>query len=290
MLKHWPPLSALRGFEAAARLGSFHRAAEELHLSQSAISQQIRQLEDYLQQPLFHRQGRSISLSDAGADLYATVDELLLNLAAGIHRLEQYRKPNQLIVNTSPALARHVLLPHLAAFRAEHSEIDVWLYTSDSVPDMASQEIDLCLRDELSEQAHCHYQALFTDALLPLRSAQAPSHTRLYGEGLYDWSRWHALGKTQPPTDCQGFNFSDPGVLLDAAAQGLGEALGSWLLSSTLREQGILHATGLAIPGSRWGYLVHQSSQGRWQTQAFCHWLERLFNQLPPAPLGESPA
>lgn len=66
MLKHWPPLSALRGFEAAARLGSFHQAAEELHLTQSAISQQIRSLEAFLEQPLFFRTGRSVVLTDAG--------------------------------------------------------------------------------------------------------------------------------------------------------------------------------------------------------------------------------
>lgn len=67
MLKHWPPLSALRGFEAAARLGSFHQAAEELHLTQSAISQQIRSLEAFLEQPLFFRTGRSVALTDAAA-------------------------------------------------------------------------------------------------------------------------------------------------------------------------------------------------------------------------------
>ena len=69
MFKHWPPLNVLRGFEAAARLGSFHQAAQELHLTQSAISQQIRSLEELLGQPLFHRQGRSVALTDAGQDL-----------------------------------------------------------------------------------------------------------------------------------------------------------------------------------------------------------------------------
>ena len=68
MLKQWPPLNVLRGFEAAARLGSFHKAADELHLTQSAISQQIRSLETFLEQPLFHRSGRSVTLTDAGHD------------------------------------------------------------------------------------------------------------------------------------------------------------------------------------------------------------------------------
>lgn len=96
MFKHWPPLNVLRGFEAAARLGSFHQAAQELHLTQSAISQQIRSLEELLGQPLFHRQGRSVALTDAGQDLLETTQQVLLQLAVGIQRLEQYRKPNQL--------------------------------------------------------------------------------------------------------------------------------------------------------------------------------------------------
>ncbi len=73
----------LRGFEAAARLGSFHQAAQALHLTQSAISQQIRSLEELLGQPLFHRQGRSVTLTDAGQDLLETTQSVLLQLAMG---------------------------------------------------------------------------------------------------------------------------------------------------------------------------------------------------------------
>src|SRR5471032_640583 len=93
MLKHWPPLSTLRGFEAAARLGSFHKAATELNLTQSAISQQIRSLEAYLEQPLFFRSGRSVSLTDAGHDLLSTTQALLQQLAVGIRRLGSTRNP-----------------------------------------------------------------------------------------------------------------------------------------------------------------------------------------------------
>lgn len=137
VFKQWPPLNVLRGFEAAARLGSFHQAAQELHLTQSAISQQIRSLEELLGQPLFHRQGRSVTLTDAGQDLLETTQSVLLQLAMGIQRLEQYRKPNQLVLNTSTALARHWLLPRLGAFHRAHPEVDLWLFTSDEEPDMA---------------------------------------------------------------------------------------------------------------------------------------------------------
>ena len=158
----------LRGFEAAARLGSFHQAAQELHLTQSAISQQIRSLEELLGQPLFHRQGRSVTLTDAGQDLLETTQSVLLQLAMGIQRLEQYRKPNQLVLNTSTALARHWLLPRLGAFHRAHPEVDLWLFTSDEEPDMAEQTIDLALRWELAPQAECRHQLLLADHLLPV--------------------------------------------------------------------------------------------------------------------------
>ena len=170
MFKHWPPLNVLRGFEAAARLGSFHQAAQELHLTQSAISQQIRSLEELLSQPLFHRQGRSVALTDAGQDLLETTQQVLLQLAVGIQRLEQYRKPNQLVLNTSTAIARLWLLPRLADLHRQHPGIDLWLFTSDDTPNMAEQTIDISLRWGLAPQAECRHQPLLADRLLPVAS------------------------------------------------------------------------------------------------------------------------
>ncbi|MBN0545425.1 LysR family transcriptional regulator, partial [Pseudomonas aeruginosa] len=96
-------------------------------LTQSAISQQIRSLEGYLEQPLFFRNGRKVSLTDAGFDLLSTTQSLLQQLAAGVRRLDQYRKPNQLVVNTTPAFARHWLVPHLGDFHRRHPQVDLWL-------------------------------------------------------------------------------------------------------------------------------------------------------------------
>ena len=167
MLKHWPPMNALRGFEAAARLGSFHQAADELHLTQSAISQQIRSLEAFLEQPLFFRSGRSVSLTDAGQDLYSTAQVMLQQLAVGIRRLEQYRKPNQLIVNTTPAFARHWLVPRLKSFHRQHPDIDLWLFTTFDPPDMATETVDLAIRDDLSANIECSLKMLLQDRLYP---------------------------------------------------------------------------------------------------------------------------
>lgn len=279
MLKHWPPLNALRGFEAAARLGSFHKAAEELHLTQSAISQQIRSLETFLEQPLFHRSGRSVSLTDAGHDLHATTQAMLQQLSVGIRRLDQYRKPNQLVVNTTPAFARHWLLPRLGDFHRQHPEVDLWLFTTYEVPDMATQTVDLSLRDDLEPQAECTYQVLFEDRLYPachpdVLEQPAAQRTTLHGEREMDWSRWSVLGGEDVGQRTHGLNFSDPGLLLDAACEGHGVAMVSQLLAARGRDKGLL--TPLSerrVAGPQWGCLVHQDSEKSPLTRSFMGWV-----------------
>lgn len=278
MLKQWPPLNVLRGFEAAARLGSFHKAADELHLTQSAISQQIRGLETYLEQPLFHRQGRSVVLTDAGADLLGTTQAMLLQLATGIRRLDQYRKPNQLIVNTSPAFARHWLVPRLAAFHERHPEVDLWLYTSDAAPDMAAQTIDIALRDDLAPQADCEFRVLREDRLYPachpgLQDREPARRTTLHGEREMDWSYWQMQGGVDVGQRASGLNFSDPGQLLDAARQGLGIALVAELLAQDAHADGTLAAmTPQTVRGPKWSWLVHRDSRNA-LAAGFCAWL-----------------
>ncbi|WP_339487752.1 LysR substrate-binding domain-containing protein [Pseudomonas sp. EL_65y_Pfl2_R95] len=279
MLKHWPPLNALRGFEAAARLGSFHKAAEELHLTQSAISQQIRSLETYLEQPLFFRNGRSVALTDAGFDLLSTTQSLLQQLAVGIRRLEQYRKPNQLVVNTTPAFARHWLVPRLAEFNRQYPQVDLWLLTTDETPDMATQTIDIAIRDDLSAQAECSFRVLLEDCLYPachpqLLQVRAEERITLHGEREMDWSHWQVQGGADVGQKSQGLNFSDAGLLLDAATQGLGIALVSQLLASRAQRTGLVVAlTEQRVRGSNWSWLVHRDSEDDALTRTFCDWL-----------------
>ncbi|MDH0293315.1 LysR substrate-binding domain-containing protein [Pseudomonas sp. GD04087] len=286
MLKHWPPLNALRGFEAAARLGSFHKAAEELHLTQSAISQQIRSLESFVEQPLFYRSGRKVALTDAGADLLSTTQSMLQQLAVGIRRLDQYRKPNQLVVNTTPAFARHWLVPRLGDFHARHPQIDLWLLTTDETPDMSTQTIDIAVRDDLAAQAECRFRVLLEDRLYPACHpsvlAQAePSRTTLHGEREMDWAHWQVQGGADVGQRSEGLNFSDPGLLLDAASQGLGIALVSQLLAGDARQNGLLAPLSeQTVRGPNWSLLVHQQSERNAQAVGFCEWLEAAL-ELP---------
>lgn len=279
MLKHWPPLSSLRGFEAAARLGSFHKAADELHLTQSAISQQIRSLEAYLEQPLFFRNGRSVALTDAGNDLLSTTQAMLQQLAVGIRRLGQYQKPNQLVLNTTPAFARHWLLPRLADFRAQHPEVDLWIYSTDEVPDMTTQTIDLAVRDDISSQAECSFKVLHADRLYPachprVLALPVTQRTTLHGEREMDWSHWAVEAGIDVGQQDQGLNFSDPGLLLDAASAGLGIALVSRLLSRQARAEGLLQPlVEDTIRGPNWALLTHRDSEHDPMARRFSEWL-----------------
>ena len=280
MLKHWPPLNALRGFEAAARLDSFHKAAEALNLTQSAISQQIRSLESYLEQPLFHRNGRSVSLTDAGHDLLSTTQAMLQQLAVGIRRLDQYRKPNQLVVNTTPAFARHWLLPRLRDFHQRCPDVDLWLFTSFEAPDMSTQTIDLAVRDDLSAQAECSFSVLHQDELYPachpsLLATPAARRTTLHGEREMDWSHWQLEGGEDVGQQGKGLNFSDPGLLLEAAGEGLGIALVSQLLARRSVEEGRLQPlSAQRVRGPVWSCLVHRDSQDDPLARQFLEWLK----------------
>jgi LysR family glycine cleavage system transcriptional activator len=279
MLKRWPPLHALRGFEAAARLGSFHAAAKELHLTQSAVSQQIRGLETYLEQPLFFRDGRKVTLTDAGLDLLSTTQSLLQQLAAGVRRLDQYRKPNQLIVNTTPAFARHWLVPNLGGFHRAHPEVDLWLLTTDETPDLTTETIDVAIRDDLRPQAECSFRVLLEDRLYPachpdVLKQPATRRTVLHGERDMDWSHWQIQGGAHVGQTDRGLNFSDPGQLLDATSQGLGIGLVSQLLAERAHSRAqLVPLTEQTVPGPTWSWLVHRDSEAHAATRHFCAWL-----------------
>ncbi|MGY8829086.1 MAG: LysR substrate-binding domain-containing protein, partial [Pseudomonadales bacterium] len=174
---------------------------------------------------------------------------------------------------------RHWLVPRLGEFHRLHPEIDLWLFTSDEVPDMATQTIDLAVRDDLTAQAECSFRVLLEDRLYPaahpsLLAQQPDERCTLHGEREMDWSHWAVQGGQDVGQRSHGLNFSDPGLLLDAASQGLGIALVSQLLADQARRNGLLQPlVEQTVRGPNWAWLVHRDSESSELTRSFSDWL-----------------
>lgn len=233
-----PPLSTLIGFEAAARLQSFSRAAEELHITQSAISHQVRILEDHLGQPLFRRIGRRIELVDAGRDFLITAQTALEELRHGVRRLNAYSKPGSVIILMPAALATGWFLPRLGALRAMHPWVDPWIHTSDAAHVPEEAEIDIVLGPQPWADSGARSVVLALDPLLPLCAPglaatlpDLPDRARLdlapllHDETLNDWQAWFSQVGSDRREFTRGFNFSDTGQMLQAAILGHGVCL-----------------------------------------------------------------
>jgi LysR family transcriptional regulator, glycine cleavage system transcriptional activator len=238
--RNLPPLSTLIGFEAAARLQSFSRAAEELNITQSAISHQVRVLEDHLGQPLFRRIGRRIELVDAGRDFLITAQTTLEEVRHGVRRLNAYSKPGSVIILMPAALATGWFLPRLAELRKLHPWVDPWVHTGANsyVPEEA--EIDIVLGQHPWVDPGAQSLLLAQDPLVTLcapdLAASLPSladKTRLdaapllHDETLHDWQSWFVQVGSGRTEFTRGINFSDTGQMLQAAELGLGVCLAS---------------------------------------------------------------
>lgn len=234
-----PPLNALRGFEAAARLKSFARAADELCLTQSAVGHQVRQLETVFGQPLFLRQGRELSLTDAGRDFLASVREALDVLGTGFERLAPYGVIDSLIVSSDAAFGRLWLLPRLDRFREQHPDIMVWLDTSETLTDFDHQEVEVVIGRLVATGSNWRDETLFDDRLTPCRKAGSEAalrlksletQTLLHDERRDGWLEW-LQSAGAPAVRSTGPRFSDPALALEAARRGQGLALASDVLA-----------------------------------------------------------
>ncbi|MBT6203181.1 MAG: LysR family transcriptional regulator [Alphaproteobacteria bacterium] len=281
------PLGALRGFEAAARLKSFTAAADELNLTQSAVSHQIRTLEDAIGVPLFVREHRTVRLTDAGFEFWRTVRESLKRLDHGVQRVHAYSKPTSLIVAAEPAFASRWLVPRLPDFRARHPEIDVWLYSTDRDLDLETDEIDIVIERDFDSASAQGANALFSeDWVTPHCSAALAARLRqpedikgeplLHDERDQDWAAWCTSHAVEHIDTAAGPSFSDAHHSLSTAEDGHGLVLASWLLASGARERGALVTPfpehRLAVPGYVMTVILETTTSA--MTQAFEAWIQ----------------
>ncbi len=146
MARRIPPLNAVRAFEAAARYLNFTHAADELNVTQAAISHQVKSLEQWLGLALFRRLNRAVSLTEEGAQYLPAASQALDGLAGATARLMQSADSRSLTVTTLDSFAAQWLMPRLKHFRVLYPEIDIRILASDERVDFSRHEVDLAIR------------------------------------------------------------------------------------------------------------------------------------------------
>src|SRR6201992_2309896 len=242
MTARLPSLTGLRPFEAAARHLSFTQAAAELNVTQTAISHQIRRLEEELGIRLFVRQNRSLALTAEAKEYLPGIRAAFNDLRLATDRLLRKDNDRVLTVSTLASLAAKWLLPRLSSFQQAHPDIDVRITSSISLVDFRRDDVDAAIRYGRGHWPGVRADWLTADELFPVCSPELPNgkkplrspedlaqHTLLHSSGGYDddWRLW--LTAAELPSDISkqpGLSFDMVLMTVQAAIDGLGVALG----------------------------------------------------------------
>ncbi len=287
-----PPLDLLAAFEAAARHLSFTKAANERFVTQSAISRQMRALEDELGTALFRRQHRALALTAEGARLFAVCTTVLAQLRGVVRELRAPLRREVLALTTTPGLASFWLIPRLPAFTRAHPGIDVRLDAAFEMRNLAQEGFDVAIRYARAEKVAG--QALFGEKVVPVCSPKllrhvplaAPkdlaAHTLLQmepsvsGGGMpVEWEPWlQAMGLAglEPAARLSMSGYNE---VVAAAVAGQGVALGRRPLVDELLREGRLVAPLPKTMATPRGYIlvVDPPARARPAVRALEAWL-----------------
>lgn len=282
------PLSGLRVFEAAARLGSFKAAAEELAVTPTAVSHQIRALEAQTGLVLFDRHVRRVSLTDVGAQLYPVLRDGFDAFEATLARLTQQRTRAQVAISATNAFTVKWLVPRMADFRALHPDIDLQLQASDDVVDLRSTAVDIAIRYGRGPYPGLVTQPLFTDRFAPVANprlgVRSPDDLARVPLIRFDWrrsqpenptwERWFTVAQRPEPGQASQLRFSDEGHAIQAAVAGHGVALVSLALIAEELEAGhLVQPFGPEIDGHTYHLAMHAGRPPSAPVQAVADWL-----------------
>lgn len=291
-LPHDPPLRAVRIFEAIARLGSISSAARELHISSSAVSHQLKVLENYLQQPLTHRQGRQLILNQEGREYYRSIRSAFTVLRQATEHLFTQRRTRQVTISLIPLFGMGWFIPRLPHFMRANSQTEINVvyanhrnYLSDasdisirfgngqwkgyqSEKLISGQMVPVCSREFL--RLHGHIDT-------PEQLAQMPM---LHDEERSSWPQWFALQNVRRVRR-DGPQFEDGLLTLAAVQSGLGCALmREPLIAPYLRSGELVKIFDLPIDDGRDYYLcVRQNVEVSPEGKLLQKWLRREAQQ-----------
>jgi LysR family glycine cleavage system transcriptional activator len=288
------PLNALRVFEAVAANLSFAEAAEALHVTPAAVSMQIKSLEDYVQTPLFRRNGRTIELTAEGMQLLPGVRRGLADLQHSMQQLRQMRMSGALHVTTIASFLQKWLLPRLPHFYDGFPGTDLRIHTSRAPVDFRQSDFHVAIRMLREPDPDLYSEKLLDEWFLPVCNPQVFAK---WGELLphvegkqfpllhsadEPWRFWtdlQANGKGLPKDWKEsGSSYDDSLTVLAAAEQGQGYALTRWALAARDLELGrIVRASSLIVPCPRSYYFVcPESYLAMPKVQHLLQWLRMI--------------
>jgi LysR family glycine cleavage system transcriptional activator len=298
MATRLPPMNTLRAFEAAARHLSFTQAAEELHVTQAAVSHQIRTLEDALGVRLFRRLNRAIRLTEEGQEFVSEVRKALSHLTTAVEKLSAPEAGGPLTVSVLPSFASKWLVPRLGRFGQKHPEVDVRISPSIQLTDFQRDDVDLVVRYGKGQYEGLHSVRLMTENIFPVCSpallsgpqalrepADLQHHTLLHDDGHVDWAMWLLVAGVTDISPTQGPYFTDSALVVQAAAEGQGVALARGALAADDLAAGrLVKPFDITIPTAYAYYVVCPKATAHHpKIAAFRAWL------LEEAGAGETP-
>ena len=277
MSRHLPPLNSLRAFEAAARHLSFKRAAEELHVTPAAISQQVRALEEQCGAQLFHRLTRALRLTEAGQAALPDLSEGFDKLAASVETMRAGGATSIITVSVGPSFGMKWLLPRLERFRAAYPDYDVRIDATDALASFAGDGVDVGLRYGRGTYRNLRSECLMGESVFPVcspalvengpalvRPQDLRHHTLIHvqwkmeDETAPSWRMWlRAAGAGDIDAE-RGPRFTSESMSIEAAAAG----------------QGVVLATGALVENDlQTGRLVRPFPPSVCNETAFCYYL-----------------
>ncbi|MEP1768319.1 MAG: LysR substrate-binding domain-containing protein [Sulfitobacter sp.] len=285
-----PPLRSLQVFEAAARLGNFTAAGEELGITQSGVSRQVSDLEATLGVALFLRRGARLNVTPAGDRLARQLAEAFAQTWSAV--AEAKRSDQVVTLSMLPSVATRWFAPRLAHFQAANPDIDLRITASRHLVDFTAEGVDAAIRYSPAPTGDVDALILGRETITPVCSAgYAQKHglntpddlyraTLLCGDLPEDWASWfEAAGCRQPPPS--GPRLGDDGAILQAAVDGQGVALGrSRLVADDIAIGRLIAPFAVSLDASHAYWFVRPKSMAAPQTiHAMIEWLVERFDE-----------
>lgn len=284
-----PPLNALHAFEAAARHSSYSVAADELHVTHSAISQQIRTLESSLGVALFARQGRGMLLTKEGALLFKRIQPALQQISRAVSEVGVIKRAPSITVTTLQSFANRWLLPRMGKFQKLQPHVAVHIQASPDLKNLQRGDADIAIRYGGGAWKGCDAEKVleewvfpvcspaFNKGRLPKSIGSLKRYRILRDDCPIEWNTWAKQAGVDTAEFMHEASYSDSNLMLGAAVAGQGIAIGrSALVSADLAAGRLVRVFDLVAPAAYSYYLVTASDRKKTpQLLAFEQWLQQ---------------